>query len=163
MGEITSFRGNYAFLSNFWECDVEYDGYTFRNSEAAYQADKTESVEEKFRFATMKPSIAKKAGRTVKMRDGFEEEKNKIMQRVVVCKFMQNPSLMSKLLATGNARLVEGNTWHDNYWGVCTCGRKSCSGGKNVLGKILMQVRDTYIKDKSILDSMNEEYRYHNE
>ena len=45
---------------------------------------------------------------------------------------------------------VEGNHWHDTYWGVCNpeafgkppC-TKGCGGtGENQLGKILMRVRD---------------------
>ena len=38
-------------------------------------------------------------------------------------------------MATGDAELVEGNTWNDTYWGVCN------GVGHNHLGKILMQVR----------------------
>ena len=42
---------------------------------------------------------------------------------------------------TGDAELIEGNTWHDNYWGVCSCSK--CNGrGKNRLGKLLMKVRE---------------------
>ena len=45
------------------------------------------------------------------------------------------------LLATGGEELIEGNWWHDNFFGVCTCG--PCDGkGKNNLGKILMRVRE---------------------
>ena len=36
--------------------------------------------------------------------------------------------------------LIEKNYWHDNFWGVCTCGK--CSTGKNHLGTILIQVRE---------------------
>jgi predicted NAD-dependent protein-ADP-ribosyltransferase YbiA (DUF1768 family) len=43
--------------------------------------------------------------------------------------------LANALLATGQAQLVEGNTWNDTYWGVCH------GEGLNVLGMLLMQVR----------------------
>jgi ribA/ribD-fused uncharacterized protein len=56
-------------------------------------------------------------------------------------KFTQNPELRRRLLDTGDAVLVEGNTWHDNYWGTCTFRRCSKTKGKNMLGKLLMQVR----------------------
>jgi N-glycosidase YbiA len=43
--------------------------------------------------------------------------------------------LYEKLLATGDALLVEGNSWGDRYWGQVQ------GTGENHLGKLLMQVR----------------------
>lgn len=56
---------------------------------------------------------------------------------VVYAKFSGNPTLTKKLLATEDAILVEGNTWHDTYWGYDMRQKR----GQNKLGKILMQVR----------------------
>ena len=53
-----------------------------------------------------------------------------------------NPELRDLLLATGDEELVEGNYWHDNEWGNCTCPRCKNIPGKNKLGKLLMQVRE---------------------
>lgn len=50
-------------------------------------------------------------------------------------KFNQEP-FHSKLIATGDSQLIEGNTWGDTYWGVCR------GKGQNKLGKLLMKVRD---------------------
>ena len=47
-----------------------------------------------------------------------------------------NPDLREKLVATGDAELIEGNHWNDTCWGVCK------GIGQNNLGKILMEVRD---------------------
>lgn len=45
---------------------------------------------------------------------------------------------MRQFLSTGDAELVEGNTWNDTWWGVnATTGK-----GKNMLGRLLMQVRE---------------------
>ena len=77
------------------------------------------------------------------VRYDWDEIKGEVMLPIVREKFKQNPDLAEKLLATGNAYLIEGNYWHDNYFGICTC--KEChhkGEGKNVLGRILMQVRD---------------------
>ena len=54
--------------------------------------------------------------------------------------------LKEKLLATGDEELVEGNFWHDNFWGVCSCS-KCGNKGQNKLGKLLMQVREEIKND----------------
>lgn len=49
----------------------------------------------------------------------------------------KDEQLKEMLLSTGNADIIEGNYWHDNFWGQCSC--EKCVGkGKNNLGKILM-------------------------
>jgi hypothetical protein len=64
------------------------------------------------------------------------------MSAVLRAKFA-DPDLRAKLLASGDADLVEGNTWHDQTWGDCCCGRRACSGlGANRLGRMLMELRD---------------------
>ena len=63
------------------------------------------------------------------------------MYDVCVAKFTMNESLKERLLATGDEELVEGNEWHDNYWGNCTCDNCKDIPGRNQLGKTLMKVR----------------------
>ena len=53
----------YDFLSNFYDCKVTYDGITYRNSEAAFQAQKTKTKHERLRFANLPPQKAKSMGR----------------------------------------------------------------------------------------------------
>ena len=60
-----------------------------------------------------------------------------IMENVVRAKFMQNPYLAARLVATGTMPLEEGNRWGDTFWGVDVRTGK----GENNLGKILMKVR----------------------
>lgn len=60
------------------------------------------------------------------------------MEEIVRAKFLQNPHLAGKLLATKERQLVEGNTWGDTYWGVDI----RTGQGENHLGRILMQVRN---------------------
>jgi predicted NAD-dependent protein-ADP-ribosyltransferase YbiA (DUF1768 family) len=61
------------------------------------------------------------------------------MATIVTNKF-KDPILRKKLLDTGDADLVEGNTWHDQEWGAYK------GVGNNYLGKILMVVRE-HIKE----------------
>lgn len=134
--KIDSFKGDYEFLSNFYESPVTYNGLTFRNSEAAFQAQKCAMPAIKERFVNMSASQAKKYGRQVLLRRDWELVKDDTMYEVVRAKFTQNKGLAEKLLATGNAYLEEGNNWNDTYWGTVY------GVGQNKLGKILMQVRE---------------------
>lgn len=137
MTTIDSFRGKYYFLSNFFPAEVTYNGLTYQNNEAAFQAQKTYSKEERIEFTTLEPRDAKRRGRRVRLRKDWEQVKDRIMEEIVRAKFSQNEELKEQLLATGDAQLVEGNRWNDRYWGV-----DIRSGvGENHLGKILMKVR----------------------
>lgn len=133
--KIDSFRGEYFFLSNFYEAPVEYEELTYQNSEAAFQAQKCANPKERETFTTMNPSEAKKAGRTVTLRKDWEDVKIAVMTGVVKAKFEQNPSLAEMLLATKDAYLEEGNNWGDRVWGTVN------GEGANNLGLILMNTR----------------------
>ena len=136
--KIDHFRGEYAFLSNFWEVPVTYKGLTYGSNEAAFQAQKCMTEEEKMEFTQLRPSASKKLGRRVKLRPDWEEVKVDLMEEIVRAKFTQNEELKALLLATGEAYLEEGNTWHDTCWGV----NAKTGEGQNHLGKILMKIRE---------------------
>jgi hypothetical protein len=138
---IDRFFGEYRFLSNFWPVVVEYEGIRYPSTEHAFQAAKTVDQDERRRIAVLpSPRDAKRAGRTVSIRDDWDEIRIDVMLDLVRRKF-RHAYLREMLLATGDHELVEGNDWNDFYWGVCR-GR-----GENNLGKILMRVRDE-IQDK---------------
>ena len=136
MRRIDNFRGNYYFLSNFYPVAIRYNWMVYGNAEAAFQAQKVLTDAERRPFISMSATNAKKYGRKVKLRPDWEDVKLVVMYDIVLAKFTQNPSLKEMLIATGNAELVEGNTWGDRYWGVCN------GTGSNYLGKILMAVRE---------------------
>jgi ribA/ribD-fused uncharacterized protein len=138
---ISVFDGEYAFLSNFYESKIIYKDITFPTVEHAFQAAKSLSEEEQAAISIAKtPGIAKRLGRKVLLRPDWEEIKEKVMYECVKEKFKE-PVLREKLLNTYPAELIEGNTWHDNYWGDCSCEKCKNIKGKNSLGKILMKVR----------------------
>ena len=128
---------NRQFSRKVLFAEVTYNGLTYQNNEAAFQAQKTYSKEERIEFTTLEPRDAKRRGRRVRLRKDWEQVKDRIMEEIVRAKFSQNEELKEQLLATGDAQLVEGNRWNDRYWGV-----DIRSGvGENHLGKILMKVR----------------------
>lgn len=146
---ISEFTKENFFLSNFYNAYLMYDGIIYCSTEAAFQASKTLDISERERIARMSPSDAKKAGRALSLRPDWEEVKDKVMYDVCLAKFTMNSSLRlkEKLLATGNEELVEGNTWHDNYWGNCSCNKCKNTPGRNQLGKTLMRIRDELRKE----------------
>lgn len=134
---VERFREEYDFLSNFYPAEMEYGGLHYLNSEAAFQAQKCLTEEEKKQFTCLPPNQAKRLGRRVQLRPDWEEVKAALMEEIVRAKFSQNPELKAKLLATGEIPLIEGNTWGDTCWGVDL----RTGEGDNHLGRILMQVR----------------------
>jgi len=132
---ISRFEGEFEFLSNFYPVEVLFDGFTYPSTEHAFQAAKTLVPGERQLIRSMaSPGKAKKIGRTIALRPGWDSLRLKIMEDLVRQKFSR-PELAEKLLATGDQELIEGNWWNDFFWGVCQ-GR-----GENHLGEILMKVR----------------------
>lgn len=134
---IDKFYGKYEFLSNFYYSPIIYKHIKYPTVEHAFQALKSQDISERHRIALAKtPGIAKRMGRKVQLRPDWEDVKVKIMKLLVKLKFTTYEDLKKKLLATSNVEIIEGNTWKDTFWGVCE-GR-----GLNMLGKILMEVRE---------------------
>jgi ribA/ribD-fused uncharacterized protein len=137
MKRITEFQGEHRWLSNFWPCDILLDGLTYPTVEHAYQAAKTDDpkLRDAIRFAGT-PGNAKRMGNTIILPADWSERKVEVMAYLLRQKFSAaNPELRDKLMATGNAELIEGNKWGDQFWGVCR------GKGQNNLGKLLMSIR----------------------
>lgn len=140
---INEFTREYEFLSNYFPCTVSYNGYIFNSSEAAYQAQKCVHKEDMEAIAHMKTADeAKQYAKTMDKRTDWDMIKEKIMYRVVKQKFIQNSSLGQKLLDTENAYLIEGNNWGDQFWGICPVVGDVGIAGLNMLGTILMVIRN---------------------
>jgi N-glycosidase YbiA len=140
---ITDFRGDYAFLSNFYAVPVEMDGAEYPTIEHAFQAAKTHDYDRRraLRMAET-PSAAKRMGRRLKRRDDWFDVSLEIMETLVRQKFTHYPELRDKLLATGDAALIEGNNWNDRFYGAVWDSNQNAWVGENHLGRILMKVRD---------------------
>ncbi len=151
MENITSFHGAHRFLSNFWDAPVLMDGYLYPTVEHAYQAAKTLDQNERQQVRECaKPGQTKRMGKTLTIREDWEQVKYFVMKMLVFQKFMMHTQLAQKLLETGDALLIEGNTWGDSFWGV-----DAKKGGQNHLGQILMDVR-AQIRKLQTLKSLGE-------
>jgi len=133
---IDRFNGEYVFLSNFYSSPIIVDRIKYPTVEHAFQAAKTLNWQEKQLIAYARaPGQAKRMGCKLSLRSDWEEIKIDVMLELVRLKFADS-NLRTKFLATGDAELIERNTWGDKFWGVCQ------GEGQNQLGKILMKVRE---------------------
>ena len=137
---IEFYRTGDAFgeFSNFAEFPIRLRGVEWPTSEHYFQAQKFAGTphEEAVRLADS-PMTAAKMGRerSRPLRADWESVKDDIMREAVLAKFAQHPKLLGLLLSTGEAEIVE-HTKNDAYWGDGGDG-----SGKNMLGRILMEVR----------------------
>lgn len=109
--------------------------------EHAYHASKTLDAGVRLYIAEIPtPAEAKKYGRTVDLRADWEQVKLEIMEDLLRQKFRHTtPYGRSLMLYRGV--IVEWNTWHDQYWGDCTCPQHVDTPGQNMLGVLLERIR----------------------
>lgn len=97
---ISSFTEEYFSLSNFYSAPVTYQGYHFKNNEAAFQTAKCPARMNE--FCELDPDPAKHFGRKVSLRPDWESVKYEVMYQICYAKFTQNPDLRKKLIDTGS-------------------------------------------------------------
>lgn len=147
---INCFDGKWAFLSNFYWNEIEFEGIVYPTNEHFFQAMKTLNNDERRQIANcLTPGQAKRMGRRVALRSDWESVKEDVMFLGLCLKFADE-QLANQLLETGDEELVEGTTWHDNEWGNCSCSKCANIEGKNKLGKLLMRVRDMIKEERGI-------------
>lgn len=121
-----------------------FEGIEFPSVEHAYVAAKTLDRELREQIAKCEtPGKAKRMGRKMILRDDWDAVKVTYMRSFLRQKFSEiNGELHQMLADTGDQDLVEGNHWHDNYWGVCSCEKCLEIYSINMLGRLLMEIRD---------------------
>jgi N-glycosidase YbiA len=139
-----STRDAYGCFSNFSPHGVELKGVWWPTSEHYFQAQKFTGTphEEAVRRAKT-PKQAAEMGRDRKrpLRADWEQVKDDVMREAVRQKFRTHKDIRQVLLDTGDEELIE-NAPGDYYWG---CGADG--SGKNMLGKLLMEVREELRKE----------------
>jgi len=116
-------------------------------SEHYFQAKKFAGTvhEESVRTAsTAREAAAMGRDRTLPMRSDWEEAKVNVMRVALRFKFDAQPVLINLLLSTGDQEIIEQTT-DDHYWG---CGSRG--DGLNMLGKLLMELRNAYRTAQSV-------------
>ncbi len=118
---ITSFTGQYKWLSNEALCDIDYKGKTTNSVKEAYTAAKNQYDKNPYTYNMSRNTYKLTA-----------------MKIFLSHKFKQEP-FRTQLIATQTLPLVAGNTWGDTFWGVCK------GEGENHLGKLIMEIRESLV------------------
>lgn len=113
-----------------------YNCFLYKSIEHFYQSMKTLDNFERIKILESKtPQEARHLGKNIKVRKEWKFIKNRIMWEGLLTKF-NLPKYKDILLSTCGHELVHWSPW-DKYWGVDNNGN-----GKNILGKMLMRIRD---------------------
>jgi len=127
-------KKEYGWLSNFHRCKQYIGTCDYPTNEHYYQSEKAKDWEiGRWIKDAPTPYFAMIAGRSLRKHelvDNWDEIRSGIMLTGLQAKF-KTPELRNKLLATGDAVLHEDSPT-DMFWG---------KRGKDMLGKLLMQVR----------------------
>lgn len=142
-----------GFLGNWYESPFSLQGHQFRFQESYMMWSKAmlmgdEEVAAKILSEDI-PARVKKLGQSVKPwdEDKWIANRCKIMYEGCMEKFKTHADLKAKLLATGDAILVEASPM-DKIWGVgLAANNKDVRNvakwkGLNLLGRVLMKVRE---------------------
>lgn len=135
----------YGCFSNFSDHPLTFGDNVFKTSEHFFQAMKYmpfRNADQRKRFQEIldaeTPKEAARLGRLrdVAIRSDWESVKDSVMYVALHAKFTQHKDIKEILLSTGNSILIE-HTINDSYWGDGLDG-----SGKNMLGKLLMKLRE---------------------
>lgn len=136
--DILQFNKQYSWLSNFSPCSIELDSIIYKSVEHAYMSAKSD--DEQWKYFCAKEDLArivKNKSKSIILKDNWNSIKVDIMYNCLLQKYTQEP-YKSLLKNTGDCFIQEGNTWKDTFWGVDL----STSNGKNMLGTLIMNIRD---------------------
>lgn len=130
---------NYGFLSNFYLCDIEFNGLNWRSVEHCYQAMKfyDDNIIQEIRNCKTALQCRRLANQHKnKVISGFYDYSNNynLMLYITTNKFVQNKDLLDMLIGTGNSKLIENTK--DEYWGI-----GKSNNGMNIMGEILEKIR----------------------
>jgi len=145
--QVFFYENDFYPLSNFSAFTLQWKGFRFDTSEAAYHWEKfpdhpgiqleileAPSAHEAFKLAEKHAELR---------RTDWDIVKLPIMANILRAKAEQHEYVRRKLLATGDRELVE-DSWRDNYWGWGEDGK-----GRNWLGKLWMAIRKE-LRDETV-------------
>jgi predicted NAD-dependent protein-ADP-ribosyltransferase YbiA (DUF1768 family) len=146
---VHRFHKEFAFLAPRYPINIHWFGIKFPSVEHALVGSMTKDVKLRESIYKASPKELESIKTSIKP---FQDWNGPLaMQNLNEIKFgltaigdqFYHPMVLYKKLAeTGDADLINENMQHDNYWGSCICGGPDCRISKNMLGFILMEIRE---------------------
>ena len=148
--EVDAFAGARDKLSNFFPCKVNLSGTEYKSSEHAYQAQKASmcarpDIAEEIINASSAFQV-KQISKRIGCSKSWDQENEKILEKVVRAKVASDVSVKDYLLQTGDKVLAEAVP-HDSFWGTGLTKEatmhtaKEAWPGQNKMGQIMMRIR----------------------
>lgn len=142
-----------TFMSNYEQLQfpiIDIDRLEYWNSEGFYMAQRAASYKVRYDIAeaSLKGGQASRNARKKFLLEMDFKLRAQYMYRAVRAKFAANTYLAKKLQDTGDVEIIEKNYWNDTFFGVDDTSLK----GANVLGKILMIVREELKTNPKLMD-----------
>ena len=154
--EVLLFRSKHSALSTFYECPLEVNGIAYPDAETLYQCRKAEFVSrDKIAEGIRKvgsPVGAKRLANSKLRRyltPKWHKAKKEVMAEIQQIKVDQCPEFQEALRSSGSKTLLH-NMEYDGEWGI----GEDASGG-NLMGVILMELRDKLLSDKKETKNTN--------
>lgn len=140
--KIESFTGKYSFLSMEYPCEFFMDAIKFKTVSAAYYAQKSQDINAWNKFARLNPNKARQKAAMLLDTDIWETYRFEYLYKANKAKFDSSQLLKDQLCETKGKLLLNKVPYKEEYLGIFN------GNGKNVLGKVLMKLRDEYLEKK---------------
>jgi len=139
--QVFFYEPEFYVLSNFSAFTVNWGGHRFDTAEAVYHWEKFPSGRRDIRWEIL---MAPSAHEAYQIAQRHKDQRHKdwdavkvdIMREILIAKVKQHEYVRRKLIETGDRDLIE-NSWRDDFWGW-----GPNRDGKNVLGKLWMDIRE---------------------
>lgn len=158
-----AFRGDRSIFSNFFPCPITIDDMEYSSVEQFFQQQKALQCDDLKQARKImnrsNPWYIKIAGSRVELKDVWKKNRLRVLYQGIFAKFEQNIPLRQALLNTVGLNLYEATT--DLFY---ACGINLDSPkwitedwpGQNATGKILMKVRNEFLAEESLTDSVTD-------
>jgi predicted NAD-dependent protein-ADP-ribosyltransferase YbiA (DUF1768 family) len=152
---IRIWKGDSWFLDNSYETPIIFQGISYPSVTHAFLAAQADNIDLKLRISHAHlgelESLANEVGEPFTTFQGpstmreLLEQKFGYVNRYREMTIYQS-RLAKQLVATGKTTLIYGNSTCNTFWGDCNCSKHFDERGKNVLGGLLMGVREHLIE-----------------
>ncbi|MEN9337753.1 MAG: hypothetical protein RIQ41_67 [Candidatus Parcubacteria bacterium] len=136
---VLFYEREYYVFSNFSSFAIEWKGRVWMTSEHVYHSERFDDTKMKDEIHSMRSAhdafTYAQVNKLLQRKD-WNDIKTVVMKKILHAKVVQHAYVKKKLLESGSREIIE-NSWQDDFWGW-----GANKDGKNMLGKLWMEVRD---------------------